>query len=178
MKRALCTACSVSRVLRLCEDERRKRAPRACCIYSCLYLWPGAATAAKAELAGDYVAPTCRWMLRYCGFVILKFGGNKSSPGRNGRSVHRALSLSARGRSQRSPSRRRSKQWADEDYKSRSVWTFVAYRAEFRPGTKSPAGCYEPFPDLESIEGLGAREKSWLKYHQTRQLTITSFEQQ
>jgi hypothetical protein len=36
---------------------------------------------------------------------------------------------------------------------------------------------YEPFPDLESTEGLGVREKSRLEYHHTRQLTITLYEQ-
>jgi len=34
------------------------------------------------------------------------------------------------------------------------------------------------FPDFESTEGLGVGEKSRLEYDHTRQLAVTSFEQQ
>lgn len=65
------------------ERERERvmggRSRRVCCIYSCLYLWSATVTAAKGELANDYGVPTCRWMLS--GFMTLKFGGNKFSPG-------------------------------------------------------------------------------------------------
>jgi hypothetical protein len=90
MKRALCAVQFHESSVFARTNEESRRTERAAFIHV-LYLWLGAATAAKAGHAGAYVAPTCRWMLQYCGFVILKFGGNKSSSRRNGSSVRRSV---------------------------------------------------------------------------------------
>jgi len=72
----------------------------------------------------------------------------------------------------------RNEQNEQASARSTGVWIFTAYLVKFRTTNESWTGTIDViFPDFESTEELGAREKSRLDYHHTRQLTVASFQQ-